>query len=255
MSKIALTIGIVEDNDDLRNTLVEVLASHGHHVFGVASAEELTMIVPGRPLSLLVLDLNLPGEDGLSLAARLKRTQPLLRVIMLTTRTSLPDRLVGYESGADLYLPKPIAHLELIAAVEAMSRQITNELACRRNDRSNQLRIHVQRMSLCGPRGTVPLSSRELTLLTALANAPNYSLEHWQLMEILGLDIDSSGKSALAVLVTRLRARMLQAGCPNPALKALRSMGYQLCFPIEILSMDAPMPGFDIRASGVRPAL
>lgn len=98
-----LQIGVVEDNDDLRTTLVEILAGIGHHCTPFGSAEDMEESTAS--LDLLLVDLNLPGEDGLSLTARLKRAMPRLRVIMMTTRDGVSDRVRGYDVGADIYLP------------------------------------------------------------------------------------------------------------------------------------------------------
>ncbi len=228
-----LLIGVVEDNDDLRASLLEVLSSNGNQAIGVPSAEDLNDLLLDRPFDLMLLDLNLPGEDGLSLAARLKSAQPQLRVIMMTTRTSLVDRVRGYQTGADLYLPKPVAEEELLAAVQAMERQILREPRTP-HGRDDGLYLDAQSMTLLGPAGEVLLNAREVALLMAMAQAPGYRLEHWQLMEVLGLDFEVQSKSSLAVAITRLRSKLLQAGCPSPGLKALRLTGYQLCVHLEI---------------------
>ena len=118
-----LNILVVEDNDDLRQTMVEVLAGEGHHVSGVDCAEAVPECIGA--LDLILIDLNLPGEDGLSLARRIRSTQPDIGMIMVTARRLPADRKRGYDSGADIYLPKPIAFEELCAAIESLSRRIS----------------------------------------------------------------------------------------------------------------------------------
>lgn len=237
-----LTIGVVEDNDDLRDSLVELLGRQGHRVFGASSAEELADSALPLPFSLVLLDLNLPGEDGLSLAVRLKRVNPRLRVIMMTTRTSLSDRVLGYEWGADLYLPKPVAEEELLAAVHSMARQMGGDDAGAVESGGGVLLLVPHALELCGPSGTVRLNAREEALLRALAHAPGHRLEYWQLLQCLNLDLDDSGKQTLAVTVTRLRAKLLQVGSTNHALRSLRSTGYQLCVPLRIHASEGPAP-------------
>lgn len=234
-STVRLQIGVVEDNDDLRDSLVELLMAQGHRVAGFESAEDLFERNHGLHLQLMVLDLNLPGEDGLSLAARLKQVQPSLRVLMMTTRTSLPDRVLGYGSGADLYLPKPVEEAELVAAVEALARQIRAELGRRLPVGTEALRLELQTLKLHGPSGAVALNRREVSLLTAVGMAPGQRLEHWQLLEALGLSVEAHGKTALAVCMTRLRSKFVEVGIDKDALKSLRSEGYQLCCPLQIL--------------------
>lgn len=227
-----LSIGVVEDNDDLRESLVEVLRGHGHHVMGWDSAEELCEGVPTMPFAVLLLDLNLPGEDGLSLAVRLKRVHPQLRVIMMTTRTTLADRVLGYERGADLYLPKPVAEEELVAAVQALARQIAAEQVAGAASQSTALHLDAPTGMLHSSSRAVALTTREANLLMALATAPGSRLEHWQLMQAMALDLEGAGRSTLAVAMTRLRAKLVEVGCPSYAIRAVRSTGYQLCVPL-----------------------
>jgi DNA-binding response OmpR family regulator len=232
--ELHLKICIVEDNDDLRESLVEVLRDQGHVVLGLASAEELVEAKHLEPFELMLLDLNLPGEDGLQMAQRLKRVQPGLRIIMMTTRTSLIDRVKGYDTGADLYLPKPVAEAELLSAVRALARQIRGDTLQAQNSHEVALTLDPQAQLLSGPQGVVPLNPVEVTLLTSLAFAPGQRLEHWQLIESMGLEVGESSKANLAVRITRLRGKLGQAGCPGSALRSLRSSGYQLGAAIEI---------------------
>jgi len=172
-----LRIGIVEDNDDLRNSLAEVLGSLGHLVTAFSCAEDTDDSTVAETLDLLLLDLNLPGEDGLSLAARLKRVQPRLRVVMMTTRTAVDERVRGYEMGADLYLPKPVSERELLAAVGALARQIQNDTVEDARDRSALLQLNIQTLQLSSHSATVSINAVEGALLAALARAPGQRLQ------------------------------------------------------------------------------
>lgn len=229
-----LKIGIVEDNLDLLESLVEVLVGLGHVVTGYSSAEDMFDAVPFETFELLILDLNLPGEDGLSLASRLKRVQPSLRVIMMTTRTALDDRVRGYDVGADLYLPKPVAENELIAAVRALGRSIRANSHKSPDDDAMRLRLDSQAMLLSGPDGATTLNPSDVMLLLALARAPGQRLEYWQLIGAIGMEVDDTSKANLAVRMTRLRGKLSQAGLTGEVLRAMRGSGYQLCVPIEI---------------------
>lgn len=119
-----MNIVVVEDHAILRDVTVTALREMGHLVEGVDSAEALTAVLPSFAAQIVLLDLNLPGEDGISLAQRLRRSNPALGIIMVTARTELSDKLAGYSSGADLYLPKPTSVAELGAAIEALSRRL-----------------------------------------------------------------------------------------------------------------------------------
>jgi DNA-binding response OmpR family regulator len=229
-----LKIGIVEDNLDLLESLVEVLVALGHMVTGYSSAEDMSDAVPFENFELMILDLNLPGEDGLSLASRLKRVQPSLRVIMMTTRTALDDRVRGYDVGADLYLPKPVAEDELIAAVRALGRSIRANSDKRADDDAMRLRLDSQAMLLSGPNGATTLNLVDVMLLSALARAPGQRLEYWQLIAATGMGVDDAGKANLAVRMSRLRGKLSQLGFTGDVLRAMRGSGYQLFVPMEI---------------------
>ena len=230
-----LRIGIVEDNDDLRNSLAEVLGSLGHLVTAFSCAEDTDDSTVAETLDLLLLDLNLPGEDGLSLAARLKRVQPRLRVVMMTTRTAVDERVRGYEMGADLYLPKPVSERELLAAVGALARQIQNDTVEDARDRSALLQLNIQTLQLSSHSATVSINAVEGALLAALARAPGQRLESWQLLQATGEDTSEAALGNLPVRMTRLRGKLIQAGYPSDSLKALRNSGYQLCVNLELV--------------------
>lgn len=119
-----MNIVVVEDHALLREVTVAALRELGHQVQGVDSAEALPDVLQSFAAQIVLLDLNLPGEDGVSLAQRLRRANPVLGIIMVTARAALNDKLAGYASGADLYLSKPTSVEELGAAIEALSRRI-----------------------------------------------------------------------------------------------------------------------------------
>lgn len=224
---VSLNILVVEDNDELREATVHVLQDEGHRVTGVDCAEA----VPERigTVDLMLVDLNLPGEDGLALAARLRRTQPDIGLIMMTARRLPEDKKRGYDSGADIYLTKPISFEELSAAVAALARRI-------RPDRpAAGLRLHTGRLVLLGgDQVEVPVSSHEATLLAALMRAAEHRLESWQLIELLSKDELHNPKAALELQILRLRKKLQQAGAPHPSIQSIRGWGYQLCAPIQL---------------------
>ena len=120
-----MRIIVVEDHDDLREATIEALAPLGHSVHGLSCAEQLdTEFAVFRP-HLLLLDLNLPGEDGISLACRIRRSHPGIGIIMVTARDLARQKIEGYQNGADIYLTKPVSLEEVGAAIEALSRRIT----------------------------------------------------------------------------------------------------------------------------------
>jgi DNA-binding response OmpR family regulator len=225
----SLNIIVVEDNDDLRQATVEALQAMGHVVQGADCAEALDDELGAFRADLLVLDLNLPGEDGISVAQRIRSAEPDIGIIMLTARNQLRDKMRGYESGADIYLAKPTSVDELGAAIAALARRIRPRVAA-----TQALTLNMVTLQLRGPLGLCDVSDQEATLLSAFAKARDHRLEHWQLIELSGKTADDASKNAMEVQIVRLRKRLEQAGAAAPTIKAIRGTGYQLCVAVEI---------------------
>jgi DNA-binding response OmpR family regulator len=118
-----LSIVLVEDNDDLRELTAEALRAEGHRVVALSCAEELEDQAGGAMADVFLIDLGLPGEDGYSLARRIRQVQPLVGIIIVSARSDLQDKVDGYDSGADWYLPKPVPMPELLAALKSFARR------------------------------------------------------------------------------------------------------------------------------------
>jgi DNA-binding response OmpR family regulator len=224
-----LNIMVVEDHDALREVTIEALSQRGHNVRGVDCAEALPDEPGLFPIDLLVIDLNLPGEDGLSLAARIRAAQPDIGIIMVTARNQVRDRMVGYDSGADIYLTKPTSADELIAAVRALARRI-----CPVDQSASALTLNLDATVLQGPQGRSSLSSHESAILAAFVRAKDHVLETWQLIALTEKDVTEANKKALEVQIVRLRKKLQQAGAPEPTIKAIRGQGYRLCVKVGL---------------------
>ncbi|NQW94772.1 MAG: response regulator transcription factor [Polaromonas sp.] len=227
-----LNIVVVEDNDDLRQAIIEVLTSLGHRVLGLTCAEELGDKGSQATIDLLVVDLNLPGEDGVSLARRLRSTQPGLGILMMTARDTVRDKVSGYEAGADIYLTKPVSVEELSAAVQSLDRRLKALQAA--PDSQSVLSVQVAALTAQGPAGSIELSTVEMELLSTLARAPDQRLAHWQLLKILSSDSDGASPANLAVRMTRLRKKLSDIGFDGSTLQVIRNKGYQLRLPVEL---------------------
>jgi DNA-binding response OmpR family regulator len=221
-----LNVVVVEDHDVLREVTLDALRVQGYHVQGVDCAEALGDL-PFQP-DLYIVDLNLPGEDGISLSRRLRAAQPDVGIIMTTARNSIAARVEGYASGADIYLTKPCSLEELLAAVSSLARR----LAQREAAAAWSLRSDGQQ--LAGPEGVVSLTASEFSLLVGLSRAPGRQLETWQMIELLGKNLEEYSKANLEVQLVRLRKKLVQAGCESSALKAVRGQGYQLAVAFSI---------------------
>jgi DNA-binding response OmpR family regulator len=226
----ALNILVVEDHDALRDVTVEALIRQGHHVRGVDCAEAVPDEAELCAIDLMVIDLNLPGEDGISLAARIRAAQPNVGIIMVTARNQLPQRLAGYQAGADIYLTKPTSIEELLAAIAALARRIKPQLP------ESTLALDLAGLSLTGPLGGVGLSGHEATMLAALLRAKDQQLDSWQLIALADKEVTEASKKALEVQIVRLRKKLQQAGAPEASIKSVRGQGYKLLLKMALRS-------------------
>jgi len=209
--------------------MVSHIQQLGHHVFGADSGEALDDLLATYTFDLLILDLNLPGEDGLSIAKRMRNAFAEIFIIMMTARNREKDRIVGYEYGADIYLPKTTSLRELEAAIFNIARR------CKANHKFSQaIKLDVQKIALIGIQ-EVALGRSELIVLKALAESPNQRLDYWRLLELIGKGVDERSKSNLEVMVVRLRKKLALAGQQEESIRSLHKEGYQLICPIEII--------------------
>ena len=226
-----LNIIVVEDNDELRDATVDALSAEGHQVLGLDCAEALPEEASWRHVDLMVVDLNLPGEDGLALTQRLRSIQPDIGIIMVTARGLSTDKRRGYACGADIYMTKPVALDELTAAIQNLSHRLKPEAVP-----VARLTLNLRRHILHCPNETeVQLSSQESALLAAFGRAAEWRLETWQLIEILEKDSAEDPKAAVEILIARLRKKLLQAGCAELVIKSIRSWGYQMSGQLHLV--------------------
>ncbi len=227
-----LSIVLVEDHDALRELTTEALEELGHQVTALTCAEELEDASKAIPTDLFILDLNLPGEDGISLSRRIRNSHPKVGIIILTARSTSKDKVIGYESGADLYITKPVDREELIAAIKSLTRR---QVEMRDQSTSGPLRLLVSNLELTGPKAKTKVSAAEASLLTAFSRAPSGRLEIWQMAEILHQDLSEISKSSLEVRIVRLRKKMVEVGGQARAIESIRGVGYQCLIPIKVL--------------------
>lgn len=219
----SLRIIVVEDYDALREAICDVLKKDGHSVVGLAMAEEIDDESGGFICDLYIIDLNLPGEDGLSLARRIRQAQPDVGIVIVSARTSLEDRIGGYQSGGNIYLTKPLSLEELRAVVGSFEQRRSNAEA----SRHDVMTLRPISLVLKGPKGDTRLTQPEVLLLTAFARARHHELEHWQVAAHLRQG-DEITKENLEVKIGRLRRKMIACGAEPPAIQSIRGLGYRL---------------------------
>ena len=219
-----IQVAVCEDNDALRDILVSVLPRFGLRVFGVGSSEALDRLLQERPVDIVVLDIGLPGEDGLSAAARLRRERPHLGIVMLTARALLDDRIRGMHQGADLYFVKPVDMAELAASLTSLHRRLAQAKPRLRQP----WKLSPGRGVLEAPDGTaIDLTENERLILTRLLADPGASVDREELLRALSWQEDDRVYQRLASTVSRLRAKVA-AAAPEDAfpLRTLRNTGF-----------------------------
>jgi two-component system phosphate regulon response regulator OmpR len=177
-----LSIVVVEDHQLLRESVIEVLTAAGHQVSGVDSAEALGDEVTLARIDVAVVDIQLPGESGLKLIQRLRLSQQALGIIAMTALSAIHDRVAGYESGADVYLVKPVDPRELLAAVARCGQRSRNALPVSASAPTTSLQFDQRRRCINGTGIEQRLSADEAVVLAAFTRAPDQRLENWQLL-------------------------------------------------------------------------
>ena len=223
---------VLDDDADLRVLLQRYLGQQGLQVRALESPAQLERLLAREPHDVLVLDLMMPGEDGLSVLRRLRAQGETIPVLMLTARGDPVDRIVGLEMGADDYLAKPFDPRELLARVQALVRRQRMRGAPTAVERGQQaldfggfqLDFNARRLLRAGTE--VELTSGEYALLAVLARHPGRALGRERLLELAhGRDHDG-GTRSVDVRVLRLR-RVLEADSANPRyIRTVWGVGY-----------------------------
>lgn len=226
------TIIVVEDDDDLREQMTSYLRLSGFKASGVASAAELYRRMAVETFGVMVLDLRLPDEDGLSVAAHV-RAHAGMGIVMVTARGQVEDRIRGHEAGADVYLPKPVDMRELVAAVRNLLRRMGEEP--RPPARPDRWCLDRAAFTLSAPGGlSVAITPNEMSLLRELASSAGSVVGRGRLLGALGYDPGDVGNRNLDAALRRLRLKVAgKTGIPPP-IRTVHSVGYVLSEDMEI---------------------
>lgn len=223
---------VIEDHPDLNELLVEELADHGHRTLGFTSVEAYE--ASGERGDLFLLDLNLPAEDGLSFAARLRASRPEVGIMVLSVRSGSAIRAESYETGIDLYLTKPCAPREIVAAVRAMARRLAAPAPAPAPRTRPGLALDRAALKLFGPEGETAISGDEAAFLSAIAASPERRMDYGEILSIMCIGGESS-LATLEVRMTRLRKKIAAVLPGEASIRSLRKRGYQLVLPLETL--------------------
>jgi two-component system, OmpR family, phosphate regulon response regulator OmpR len=241
--KVSPKILVIDDDARLRELLVRYLTEQGFQVQALPDARDLDKKLQRDPPHLLVLDLMLPGEDGLAICRRLRGSGETVPVIMLTAKGEDIDRIVGLEMGADDYLPKPFNPRELVARIHAVLRRQTERLAPGAPAADGKISFGPYRLDLATRtlmRGdkSIALTTGEFGLLKVLAMHPRQPLAREKLMLLArGRDHDVFDR-AIDVQVSRLR-KLIEADPSAPRfIQTVWGFGY--VFVPDEVATEAP---------------
>ncbi|WP_299626103.1 response regulator [Pelagibius sp.] len=227
-------IVVVDDEPGIRETIGEYLELHDFEVTTVDGGDGLREVIDDKDVDLVLLDIRMPGEDGLTLA-RFLRENTHVGIIMLTAAGEVVDRIVGLEMGADDYLAKPVDLRELLARIKAVLRrasQAEEETAgdggtAVRTVRFGEYTLNLESHKLFEASGTeVPLTSMEFDLLKAFADHPNRVLTRDQLLNLAhNRDWEPFDRS-IDIRIARIRRKIESDPAKPQVIKTVRGAGY-----------------------------
>ncbi|MCW5603549.1 MAG: two-component system response regulator OmpR [Burkholderiales bacterium] len=232
MTEIKTKILVVDDDARLRELLNRYLTEQGYSVRAVANGNDMNRQLARERYDLMVLDLMLPGEDGLSICRRLRGGEEKMPIIMLTAKGDDVDRIVGLEVGADDYLPKPFNPRELVARIQAVLRRQPPPAPPGAPSTEVEIvefgafRLNLAARSLTKNSEDIPLTTGEFALLKVLVQHPRTPLSRDKLMELArGREFGAFDRS-IDVQVSRLR-RLIESDPAKPAfIQTVWGFGY-----------------------------
>lgn len=224
MKAAKVPIALVEDHPGLRAEIGFHLALAGYAVAELPHGAALDAHLRHHPCRLVVLDLGLPGEDGLSVCARLRDSHPGIGIVILTGRGMVEERVAGWRQGADAYLVKPAVPAELQAVVAGVLRRMPDAPA---PVAPRQWTLRVRSRILAGPdNALLELTHAECALLQALVRCAPEPASRRTLVTALGGDYMTYEAHRLEMAVSRLRTKLAQAWREGETIRAARGVGY-----------------------------
>lgn len=247
-----ISIAVVEDDVDLLANTLDYLKSDGFEAWGCTSAESFYKLFAVKAAHIVVLDIGLPGENGLSMVEHLRHLSNIV-LIIVSARAAVEDRVLGMNAGADRYLVKPVNFKELVANIEAAARNLpliqqdalqadsdkNNGLSAKQLEMNNELKrwtLMRQDQRLVSPKGdSIFLTSREYLFICLLFEANNQTVLKLNIANKLFGSKISNGFERLDVLLARLRKKGIdQIACQLPIM-TVHQMGYSFTEMLELI--------------------
>jgi len=225
---------VVDDEPDLREMIAEYLGKYGFDVSTVSNGRELDAQLAGAPPDLLILDVNMPGEDGFAITRRL-RSKSTVPILMLTAAGDTVDRVVGLELGADDYMTKPFDLRELRARIQTVLRRTGRAQdpppqqvpPAAQGARFGNLFLDLDAHRLLRPDGTeLEITAMEFDLLAAFARNPNRVLSRERLLDLAHNRGSEPFDRSIDVRITRIRRKVERDPEKPEVIKTVRGAGY-----------------------------
>lgn len=222
---------VVEDDPGLRVLIARALQQNGFTVVQASSGAEMWNSLEQRPVDLIILDVMLPGKNGIDLCREI-RSRSDVPIIFVSAKVDETDRVIGLELGADDYIPKPFGTRELIARIRAVLRRRPTESGFS-GPSTERVRfagwaVDVRRRAVFSPTGaSIDLTGAEFDLLTSFIGSPQRVLGRERLIELSRVRLGDSSDRSIDVLVSRLRRKLSSAGQSAPIV-TVRGVGYML---------------------------
>lgn len=221
-----MRILVIEDELQLARHLTRSLTRHGHEAESLHDGADGLKFALFNPPDLIVLDLNLPGMDGFAVLSRLRESKCPSRVLILTARGEIENRVKGLNAGADDYLAKPFSMDELVARVEALGRRGMAPNAADLLDVAD-LRLDVHQRQVMRSGTVIPLSPREFQVLQVLMEEPGRVFSRTELSKRVWHRDHDYDTRTVEIFITRLRKK-LDSGFDEPLIHTIRGVGYTI---------------------------
>jgi two-component system OmpR family response regulator len=232
----------VDDDPSVRQMIVDYLSDNDMRVTAIAGGKNISELLARETIDLVVLDVRLPGENGMEIARKLRQESPGLPIVMLTGQKDEADRVMGLELGADDYLTKPFSPRELLARIRALLRRsraqqtVADGLQKMRAYRFVGWELNVRLRRLTSPDGkNVSLTNTEFNLLAAFLAAPQRVLSRDQLLGLSRMHNDEVYDRSIDTQVGRLRKKLESPEQKNALIRTERGLGYVFTVDVEIV--------------------
>ena len=224
---------IVDDDERIRSLLQQFLVQNDYLVSTAENAEQARTLLSAIEFDLIILDVMMPGQDGISFTAELRTLQNNTPILLLTARGETEDRIKGLEAGADDYLPKPFEPKELLLRINAILRRMPDLKEDQMMPKTlslGHLKYDVARNELWEGENQIRLTTTESQLMKIFTSALGEPISRVDLVTSLGRDVSSAQDRAIDVQITRLRRKIeVNPGQPR-YLQTVRGAGYMLLF-------------------------